>query len=244
MDYLKIYNTLDSTNKEAHRLLAQGTVLNGLTILANHQTEGRGQMGRAWISEPGSHLAMTVIYYPARLNPSELPTLGMKISLGIVNALEQLDASIHPLIKWPNDIYADGKKLCGLLIENALSGSSVQHSVIGIGMNINENHFPAEIPNAISLFKLTGTTHDIPAIALRIREHVLSILDNEPPQWKAEYDEHIFGKENRFWFISNADSFEAEVVGVSLRGHLELKMDNEEIKSFASHEVKWVIGGL
>ncbi len=201
-------------------------------------------MGRAWIAEPGSHLAMTVIYYPSGLNPSELPTLGMKISLGIVHALKELDASIHPLIKWPNDIYADGKKLCGLLIENALSGSSVQHSAIGIGMNINEDHFPAEIPNAISLRMLTGITHDIPAIALHIREHVLSILENAPHQWKKAYDEHIFGKGNRFRFISNMDSFEAEVKGISLRGHLELKMDDGEVKSYASYEVKWVVGGL
>lgn len=242
MDYLKIYNILDSTNKEAHRLLAQGPVLNGLTLLANHQTEGRGQMGRAWISEPGSHLAMTVIYYPAGLNPTELPTLGMKISLGIVDALKEFDASISPRIKWPNDIYADGKKLCGLLVENALSGSSVQHSVIGIGMNINENHFPAEIPNAISLRMLTGRTHDIREIALLIRKHVLSFLDIEPPQWKEDYDKYIFGKGNRFSFISNADAFEAEVTGVSLRGHLELKMEDGVIKSFASHEVKWVVG--
>ena len=242
MDYLKIYNILDSTNKEAHRLLAQGPVLNGLTLLANHQTEGRGQLGRTWISAPGHHLAMTVIYYPSGLNPSELPTLGMKISLGIVRALEELDASIYPLIKWPNDIYAQGKKICGILIENALSGSSVQQCVIGIGMNINENHFPEEIPNAISLRMLTGIRHDVPTIALRIRDHVLSILDNEPSHWKAEYDEHIFGKGNRFRFISNADSFEAEVKGISLGGHLELILDDGKIKSFASHEVKWVVG--
>jgi BirA family biotin operon repressor/biotin-[acetyl-CoA-carboxylase] ligase len=242
MDYLKIYNILDSTNKEAHRLLAQGPVLNGLALIAHHQTEGRGQMGRSWISEPGSHLAMTLIYYPTGLNPANLPILGMKISLGIVHALNHIDPSISPSIKWPNDIYAEGKKLCGILIENALSGSSVQHCVIGIGMNINENHFPAEIPNAISMRMLTGTSHDIPAIALRIREQVLSILDNAPPQWKNDYDGCIFGKGSRFRFISNADSFEAEVMGVSLRGHLELKMDDGEIKSFASHEVKWVVG--
>ena len=61
MDYFKIYDTLDSTNKEAQRLLAQGAGINGLTLFARHQTDGRGQLSRVWISGPGSHVAMSII---------------------------------------------------------------------------------------------------------------------------------------------------------------------------------------
>jgi BirA family biotin operon repressor/biotin-[acetyl-CoA-carboxylase] ligase len=99
---------------------------------------------------------MSIIYVPDSLPIAALPTLSMKISLGIVNALTSIDPTIQPLIKWPNDIYASGKKLCGILIENALSGGKVQHSVIGIGMNVNEEEFPSTISNAISLYQLTG----------------------------------------------------------------------------------------
>jgi len=241
MDNLKIYNILDSTNKEAHRLLAEGRVENGLTLLARHQTDGRGQLGRTWISEPDTHLAMTIIHQPARMSPSELPTLGMKVSLAIVKALKDLDPQINPLIKWPNDIYVDGKKLSGILIENSLSGSSVQHSIIGIGMNINESSFPPEIPNATSLLLITSQVCNILNVAELVRKQVLSILQSSPPNWKEIYDEYIFGKEKRNLFESNQDRFYACVEGVSLEGALILRIDTVEVRTYLSHQVKWIV---
>lgn len=243
MDYFKIYDTLDSTNKEAQRLLAQGAGINGLTLFARHQTDGRGQLSRVWISGPGSHVAMSIIYLPDHLPISTLPTLSMKISLGIVNALTSIDPTLQPLIKWPNDIYASGKKLCGILIENALSGGKVQHSIIGIGMNVNEKEFPQAISNAISLYQLTGSQYAPQQVALIIREHVMAMLNDETSDWKSIYDQHVFGKGKHFSFLSEDSNFEAEVIGVSLQGHLILKNGDGELRPFASHELKWVIGG-
>jgi len=241
MEYLKIYTILDSTNKEAHRLLANGPLMSGLTLVARQQTEGRGQLGRIWIAEPDTHLAMTIIYQPDNLPAAALPTLGMKISLGIVRALRNIDASLDPRIKWPNDIYIDQKKLCGILIENALAGSRVQHSIIGIGINVNEDHFPPEIPNAVSLHIQTGLTYDLDTIALAIRKHVLDILDDESISWKKEYDQYVFGKDKSYQFISGDNSFEATVEGITLEGHLVLKSSDGGITSYASHEVRWVL---
>lgn len=244
MDYFKIYDTLDSTNKEAQRLLAQGTGINGLTLFARHQTNGRGQLSRVWISGPGSHVAMSIIYLPDSLLISDLPTLGMKISLGIVNALTSIDSSIQPLIKWPNDIYTAGKKLCGILIENALSGGKVQHSIIGIGMNVNEKKFPSAISNAISLYQLTGSEYAPQQVALIIREHVMAMLKVDTDNWKSEYDQYVFGKGNQFTFLTEDSRFEAEVIGVSMQGLLILKNGDDELKHYASHEVKWMVEGL
>ena len=241
MDYLKIYNTLDSTNKEAHRLLAEGPVPNGLTLLAKYQTDGRGQFGRVWLSAPDTHLAMTIIYKPTDLRPAELPTLSMKVSLGIVHALKKIDPSLHPLIKWPNDIYVDGKKLAGILIENALAGVHVQHSIIGIGMNINESSFPAQIPNAVSLLMLTGIEIDPLHIAETIRKSVMTILESTPSDWKATYDESIYGKTKSNLFESGNDRFYASVEDVSLEGAIVLRLVNGEVRKYLSHEVKWVV---
>lgn len=242
MEYLKIYSTLDSTNKEAHRLLAIGPIMNGLTLIARQQTDGRGQLGRIWIAQPDTHLAMTIIYQPAHLTPDKLPTLGMKISLGIARALQSIEPTLQPRIKWPNDIYAGQKKLCGILIENALAGNRVQHSIIGIGINVNEDHFPPEIPNAVSLHILTGLKYNPDDIAIAIRKHVLEILEDESNSWKKEYDQCVFGKGQSFAFISGEHSFEATVTGVSLEGHLLLEQSDGVSKSYASHEVKWVLG--
>jgi len=241
MEHLKIYNILDSTNLEAQRLLSEGPVPNGQIIMAMNQTHGRGQMGRLWLAEPGSHLSMTLIYKPEKLEASALPTLGMKISLGIIEALNGITPSFKPLIKWPNDIYAEGHKLCGILIENALSGSSVQHSIIGIGINVNEESFPPEIPNAISLHLLAGEKYILQDIALTIRAHVLAILESSSPSWKDRYDQYIFGKDKNYTFTSDDQTFKARVVGVSDEGHLRLLTDDDQSKSFASHEVKWKV---
>jgi BirA family transcriptional regulator, biotin operon repressor / biotin---[acetyl-CoA-carboxylase] ligase len=241
MEYLKIYNTLDSTNLEAQRLLAEGAAPNGLTLLALQQTHGKGQMGRAWIAEAGNHLSMTIIYRPAKMDPAELTTLGMKISLGIVEGLLFINPDLKPLIKWPNDIYIHDKKLCGILIENALAGNRVQHSIIGIGMNVNEETFPSYIPNAISLHLLTGEKYNVQEIALTIRHHVMAMFESSFPSWKVRYDQFIFGKDKHYTFLSGDQTFNASVIGISDEGHLRLLTDGGHLKLFASHEVRWVV---
>lgn len=239
MDYLKIYNTLDSTNKEAQRLLASGPVASGLTILTRQQTAGRGQYGRIWVAQPDSHLAMSVVYKPLALDAKALPTIGMKVSLAIVHVLKNIAPELNPLIKWPNDIYLKGKKICGILIENALSGTSVQHSIIGIGMNINEAQFPPEIPNAISLFQATGATQGVEETAILIRRAIIGILEENHPNWKSEYDLSLYGVDEQHHFQSDQGSREAIVKGVSLEGHLILELTDGKIQSFATHELKW-----
>lgn len=239
MEYLRIYPSLDSTNKEAHRLLASGPIPHGLTLFTTHQTEGRGQMGRIWTAAPNQHLAMTIIYRPASMAVSQLATLGMKISLGIIRALEQLNPVIVPKIKWPNDIYSGGKKLSGILIENALSGGKVQHAVIGIGMNILEDHFPKDLPNATSLLLRTGQKYNPQDVAIRIRNQVLTLLEDTDPNWKSEYDRYIFGLDEFFNFSNEAGSFKARVKGISTEGLLILEDEEKNVHAYATHEVRW-----
>lgn len=241
MDYLKIYNTIDSTNKEAHRLLAEGPVQDGCTLLAIHQTDGKGQLGRSWLAEPGKHLSMTIIHQPQLLPATDLPFLGMKVSLGIVKALHAIDNALIPLIKWPNDIYIHGKKLCGILIENSLTGARVQHSVIGIGMNVNETQFPAQLPNAISLLLIAGKEYHIEWIARKIRDEIMSSLHMTSTHWKEEYDLFVFGKGQSFRFESGGHSFPAIVIGVSLEGKLILQLEDGKTVFFSTHEVKWLL---
>ncbi len=239
MDYLKIYNTLDSTNKEAQRLLAAGDVSNGLTLLAKHQSGGRGQYGRVWLTESGKHLAMSIIHIPVGMNALALPTIGMKVSLAIVRSLKEIDPILAPAIKWPNDIYLGSKKLCGILIENALSGSTVQNSIIGIGMNINESRFPPEVPNATSLLLETGKAYNPEELAIQLRNIILQTLAEPHLTWKSEYDQCLYGINQTHRFTSDMGDFEGNVIGVSLQGHLLIQMPNAETRSFASHELKW-----
>jgi BirA family transcriptional regulator, biotin operon repressor / biotin---[acetyl-CoA-carboxylase] ligase len=242
MDHLRIYNTLDSTNKEAQRLLATGPVLNGTCLLTKEQTEGKGQYGRSWHADAGSHLAMSIILTPQNLSASELPLISMKTSLGIVRGLRQLDPNLNPLIKWPNDIYLQGKKLCGILIENALAGNKVQHIIIGIGMNVNERIFPSDLPNPVSLFTVTGELHDLYQMAQLIRMHVLETVDISDLYWKQEYDSSLFGLHNDHEFDYQGGKIKGTVLGVDEQGRILLGFEGGLTRSFFTHELKWLIG--
>ncbi|MDQ3016842.1 MAG: biotin--[acetyl-CoA-carboxylase] ligase [Bacteroidota bacterium] len=241
MQLLRSYSSLDSTNSEAHRLLGNNEAYHGLAILAFKQTEGRGQHGRAWHSEPGQHLAMSIIIKPNDMSPSELPVLSMKVSLGIVRVINKIDATIQPKIKWPNDIYVNGKKLAGILIENNLSSHKVQHCIIGIGMNVNEQKFEDSLQNAISIRMLTNESSDIVDIASAIRHEVLTRLDITDMSWKKEYHQYIFSLGEERSFENNVMLVKGQVVDVDDQGRLCIQLEDGSIQAFYSHELRWIL---
>ncbi len=239
MDAFHLYETLDSTNNEARRLLNRGPVAHGMTLLARHQEAGRGQYGRLWHAAPGEHLAMSIILHPDPQNPIALEHIGMITSLGIVQALQAEVKGLDPRVKWPNDIYLDDRKLAGILIENALSGSTVQHSIIGIGMNVNETAFPPSLPNPVSLRQVTGSAFEILPLAHSIRSSILNLITTPTIQWKSKYDQVIYGMGKKHSFLLNGDPIEATITGVSAEGKLTIAMQNGSTASFATHEIQW-----
>lgn len=241
MQLLRSYSSLDSTNSEAHRLLSSQEAYHGLAILAFNQTEGRGQYGRVWQSQAGQHLAMSIILQPDNMTPDMLPLISMKASLGIIRVLHKVDPRLEPKIKWPNDIYLKGKKLAGILIENSISVHKVQHCIIGIGMNVNEDKFSDSLQRAISLRNITRQLHDIEDIAAAIRFEVLSLIDVQNNSWKTEYDQLLFGLGETRPFEHNEDLIEGKIHGVNLNGKLCLDIPNEGIRCFASHELRWIL---
>ncbi len=241
MEHFRIYDTIDSTNKEANRLLASEQYLHGTAILALHQTDGRGQYGRSWYATPDSHLAMSVIFQPEKLLLGDLPLLPMRVSLAVVRTLHFIDSTLHPLIKWPNDIYVTDRKLAGILIENLISSTKIQHSVIGIGMNVNETHFPHDLPNPVSLFMLTGKEFQIISIAEILSEQVMMILDESLESWKPEYDQLIYGMGEKHEFEFAGKKISAEILGIDADGKIKLDTGHRISKSYFSHEIKWLI---
>ncbi len=145
--------TLDSTNNECRRLL---DALDNLSyVAARCQTDGRGQGDHRWCSAPGQNLTFSILFkHGGRLAAADEVALTHCVTLGILAYLE--GKGVQARIKWPNDIWVSGRKLCGILIEHSLSGRSVQWSIAGIGLNLNQTEFPVDIPNPTSLRALTG----------------------------------------------------------------------------------------
>ena len=241
MQLLRSYSSLDSTNSEAHRLLVTNEAYHGLAILAFKQTDGRGQHGRAWHSEPGQHLAMSIIIRPQEMSPALLPVLSMKVSLGIIRVLNKIDPSIQPKIKWPNDIYVKGKKLAGILIENNLAANKVQHCIIGIGMNVNEQTFEDSLQRAISIRMLTKEVYDIVDIASSIRHEVLSLLETNDMSWKQEYNSYIFGLGEERNFENNETLVHGRVTDVDENGRLCIQHEDGTHHAYYSHELRWIL---
>jgi BirA family transcriptional regulator, biotin operon repressor / biotin---[acetyl-CoA-carboxylase] ligase len=164
------YPELDSTMEAARREALWGAQA-GTVILADRQIAGRGRLQRTWLSPPGS-LAFSVILRP---NLTYLPSMVMLASLGVIYAI-RLVSDLRPQIKWPNDILINDKKVCGILIENDIRKNVLNHSIIGIGINVN-NHM-LDVPEiagaATSLSDQTGKNYNLQELLCRC----LAEIDN------------------------------------------------------------------
>jgi len=154
------YPSLTSTMAAAKREIQRGAV-EGTVVIADEQTAGRGRIKRVWLSPKGS-IALSIILYPSVVN---LPSLIMLASLAVVHSIEAV-TGLRSRIKWPNDVLANDRKVCGILIESSVRGNIVDYAIIGIGVNVNLrlSDFP-EIPaTATSLSDELG--RDVPRLRI------------------------------------------------------------------------------
>lgn len=150
------FESIDSTNEECRRCISD--IDNLSVVAALSQTSGRGQRGNVWLSEPGQNLTFSIVLkFTVNVMAGELEpmhaydqfVLSEIAALSVVDMLAEHD--IQAKIKWPNDIYVGDRKICGMLIENSLRGEWLQHSIIGIGLNVNQRNFDVTLPNPTSM---------------------------------------------------------------------------------------------
>jgi BirA family biotin operon repressor/biotin-[acetyl-CoA-carboxylase] ligase len=166
--------TCASTNDHCARLAREGAP-EGQLIVADTQTGGRGRMGRSWFSPAGQNLYLSLLLRPP-LPASRLPPVTLIAGAAIGEVLAQVLAGsgFRPRLKWPNDVEVDGapgqtRKLVGILTEMATEREQIRHVVLGVGLNVNQTAFPAELDGrATSLRLLTGRQHDRAALLARL----------------------------------------------------------------------------
>ncbi len=144
---IRLFDEIDSTNRYLLDEAATGAS-EGLVAVANHQTSGRGRLGRRWESEPGASLLVSVLLRPSA-PPLELPSERLHLvtaacSMAACDAVGQV-AGFRPGVKWPNDLMADGRKLAGVLAESRVVAAAVDALVVGVGLNVAQESFPAEL---------------------------------------------------------------------------------------------------
>ena len=154
------HNELSSTNDEAKRRLE--TLDNLSVIAAVRQTAGRGRGSHSWISAPGENLTFSVVLAFGQGGPAPLPASdAIRITqLASVSVCDFLvSEGLDPRIKWPNDVWVEDRKICGILIENTLSGDFISRSIMGIGLNLGQKEFDPALPNPTSLSLETGRSY-------------------------------------------------------------------------------------
>lgn len=180
---------LTSTNSYAAGLLHQEKPQEGTIVQTNYQSAGRGQKGKRWESEDGKNLLFSIILYPDMLRPGDQFAISMTLSLGIHDFLT--GHFPHCTIKWPNDIYAGSDKIAGILIENSIRGNSIESTIAGIGLNINQVKFPGDIPNPVSLKKIMGKDYDtgsvLKQLMVKIDKRYKRLISGELAEIKKEY---------------------------------------------------------
>lgn len=161
---------VDSTNLYAKKWAMQGAA-NGAVVVADMQTGGRGRLGRAWCSPSGTGLWMSLVLRPL-ITPDKAPQITLATAVGVAAALRDLgyDAGI----KWPNDIYINGRKICGMLTEMHASMESVEWVVVGIGINCLDKELPPEIRDIATSLALAG---DKPVVRAEVAAAVLNRLE-------------------------------------------------------------------
>jgi BirA family biotin operon repressor/biotin-[acetyl-CoA-carboxylase] ligase len=232
----------ESTNTLAMREAGSGKATAGTAWFAHEQTEGRGQRGRVWQSEPGSNLALSILLNPPFPDPSSAFPLSAATVLACLDALG--DLGICDLrVKWPNDIYHGDRKLGGILIENVVRGSRWIHAVAGIGINVNQTRFDPDLPNPVSIRQVKGVREDPVALARTICKRLetrLDLLDSDGAVGLLEeFNGRLYGAGKTIEFSKDGVAFRAVPQKVLPDGRLLL--EGESAIAFRHGEVEWVV---
>lgn len=213
-------------------------------VTADFQTAGRGQRGTHWESAPEANLLFGIMCHPSFLDADKQFLLSEVQALAVARALSDRIDGIS--VKWPNDVYAGDRKICGMLLEHDLCGTHIATTITGVGLNVNQPHFESDAPNPVSLFQLTGHTVDRAALMIDIIErfeHDYRRLQNGlSAKVHADYRSLLYrGKGLHRFAEPGQKPFYAAIDDVLPDGHMRLLDENGAIRQYAFKEVAFVI---
>jgi len=238
------YDSLESTNVTAKDMANIGTE-HGTVIIANSQTAGRGRYGRSFYSPSGHGLYMSIILHTTKFRLSTPALLTLFSAVAVCRVIENV-SNISPKTKWVNDIFVDGKKVCGILTEavSMLESSDIHYMIVGIGINLTtpDANFPDELKNiAGSLFKSNNPPVTRDKIAFEIIQQFLSAGEHiDEVKMLDEYKQKMFllGKKITVSFPgSHSDAFDAIAIDVDNTGRLVVQKENGEIMSLHNGDI-------
>ncbi len=245
----------DSTNNRA--LDGIDIYPDGSVWAALHQSAGRGQRGNSWQSAEGENLTFSILFKPDFILAQEQFVISAAVAIGITNYL--ISKGIKAKIKWPNDIYVADKKICGILIENIISGENLSSSICGIGLNLNQLTFHPDLPNPTSvLIEREGRGGEC-CEKFSLEEELELLVDEVFAQYEAAKREKLvngnfnsiyntyhsklyrLGQYHSFIETATGQRFTAKIIGITELACLLLQYPDGSTRAFAFKEISYVI---
>jgi BirA family biotin operon repressor/biotin-[acetyl-CoA-carboxylase] ligase len=225
--HLIALSSVDSTNNYAAKPEMQPKLPHKSVIMAEVQTHGRGQLDHEWESQEGQNLILSIILRNLPFHAGMQIVLNHLISLSAVETIEYFSKQ-KATIKWPNDLLLSGVKLGGILVENSVVGTTIQRSIIGLGLNINQVHF--KTGSFQSLKKSTGITFDrmrVLEYLLHLFDQNLSLISTEPTLLHSRFDSYLYGLNQIQTFRQiNGNVFEGKITGTTIDGRLKIRFND------------------
>jgi len=234
---------VDSTNNFLKDLVSNSKpLMEGTVIMAENQFAGRGQQQNGWFTEPGKNLTFSLLLKPHFLDIADQFDLVRVISLGVFDALEPL-AGKKLKIKWPNDIYYDDHKLGGILIENLIQAGQIRNSIIGIGINVNQERFPEILPDAISLRQILHQDYDLKTLIAEICRNIeawyLNLKAAKILNVRNTYLSRLYWLNEKRSFKSQKGIFKGIIKNVKDNGLLIVEDNNQQQVEFSLKQIEF-----
>lgn len=229
------FDSIDSTNTKAKELAEEGHP-SGTLVVADRQTAGKGRRGRSWESPTGIGIFMTLMLKP-EINPNNASMLTLVAAMATTRAIRRV-TGVPALIKWPNDIVMNGKKVCGILTEMSAQFDYINHIVIGIGINVHNEDFPEEIAKTASSLYLESGQHIhraslIEAFLEEFEDVYAEYLKTEDMEGlQKEYDAMLVNRGRQVRVLDPKEPFEGKAMGITKKG--ELIVDTWESRKLVS----------
>lgn len=239
--------SIGSTNTYLRDLNGGDPAYDYEVAVATFQTAGRGQKGNAWESEAGKNLLFSILAHPKNIKVQEQFYISQAIALAVSDSVI---AAIGPgyaggvSVKWSNDVYWNDYKMAGILIENTLQGSTILDSVVGVGLDVNQEVFMSDAPNPISLKNITGRDFDIEALLGDITDRFIGYMEmgaDERPKVDRLYRDRLYRREGYHRFRDEKGEFLACIEGIRPDGCLMLLTDDGQHRVYEFKQVQFIL---
>lgn len=236
-----VHDVLESTNKTAKEMAVSGAE-HGTVIVTDSQTAGKGRYGRAFHSPPGHGLYMSFILHPSKLCFSTPTLITAFAAVSVCEAVEAVSDK-NPQIKWVNDVFIDGKKICGILTEAVtdFESGNTQWIVVGIGVNLRIS--PAELPEDLkqvagAVFEKDNLPITRNRLCSEIANRIIHPENHNEKEMLEKYRQRMYMLGKKVLVTGTAETYEAVAVGIDDIGRLIVKRNNGELLSLSAGEIR------